>query len=186
MAQIPSADRAGEPIAGAAGRDRVFRWPLTVFLVAVVGVLAYGGYARFRTPSVDAAVRWLADGDLDARERQRALVAVVAGARASAAPEVRLAGALAAIGLGDRDGYDALCASLGGGPVPSVLPPQAARELLHLGDPMLGNCLRAFAAEAAGDRAAAAVAWRQVKAQAALSDQPFARDLAEAGLRRAQ
>lgn len=184
MPEIPSPEPAAEPARVARGRERVFRWPLVVFLLGIAGVAAFGTYERFRTPSVDEAVRWLADGDLDAKERHRPLVALVAAARASDSGEVRLAGLMASISIGDKAAYGDLCAALGGGPAPSKLPSPQAMELLHLGDPMLDNCLRAFVAEASGDRAAAAQRWLQVRAQAGFADHPFGRELAEAGLLR--
>jgi hypothetical protein len=184
MAQIPAEDQDGGPPVGDPNRERVFRWPLVVFLSGVVGISAYGGWQRWRSPSVDEAIRWLADGDLDARERLRPLQALVAAARQDERDEVRAAGLMAAISLGDKVGYEDLCASLGGASAPVRLPAEPARELLHLGDPMLGNCLLAFAAEVGGDRAAAAGYWRQVRAQAGLADHTFGRELAEAGLLR--
>jgi hypothetical protein len=65
-----------------------------------------------------------------------------------------------------------------------MVPAAAARERLHLGDPMLGNVLAAFVAEVAGDRAEALRRWRQVAAQARLTAKPFPGELAAAGIAR--
>ncbi|MBM4062319.1 MAG: hypothetical protein FJ265_14655 [Planctomycetes bacterium] len=179
----PPAERMHDP-ATMVRAERVFRPPLVAFLLAVLSLLGYAAWARFWTPDVAEAVRWLADGDLDGAERRRALGAALQGALRSADPGDRWVGLLAAVALGDRPGYAAAKAPLGDGPVPSVAPPAPLREWLHLGDPLLGNVGRALLAEIEGDRAGAVRTWGQVRAQCRLVEAPFALELAEAALQR--
>ena len=184
MAQFPPAPD-GVPARAGAGPDRVFRWPLVVFLTAVAGVVGGGWWANQRLPGVGEGVCWLADGDLDAEERRRVLGAVVAGAQHSDDPAARWAGLMAAVALGDRAGYSAVAAPLQGpGPTLKVVPKPMHRSMLHLGEPMLGNLARGLLAEVDGDRAAAVVAFRQVLAQGRFVAMPLAVELATAGLER--
>lgn len=165
--------------------DRVFRWPLVVFLVAVGGVVGGGFWANQRLPGVAEGVSWLADGDLDAEERQRVLRAVLAGAQRSDEPAERWAGMMAAVALGDRAAYGAVAAPLlGPGSTLKVAPKHVQRSMLHLGEPMLGNLARGLLAEVDGDHAGAAVAFRQVLAEGRFVALPLAVELATAGLER--
>ncbi len=159
---------------------------LVAFLLVVAGVVAIGWYSTHRSPGLAEGVRWLADGDLDGEERQRALAAVLAGALASSEPVDRWSGMLAAISLGDRSGYAAARTPLGPGPVLSVVPKASECSMLHLGDPLLGNLAKAMLAESAGDRALALATWRQVQAQCGLCANAFALELALAALQRLQ
>lgn len=170
--------------AAAPARERILTWPLALFLLGVAAVLGYGAWQRFRTPDAETAIHWLGDGDLDGDERARALQALLANGVASPSPRHRWAALLAAVALRDRKGYDACLAALGGGEAPAAALPEDQRALLHLGDPLLGNCLRALLADAAHDRAAATAAWQVVQTESRLADQPFALALAEAALRR--
>jgi len=186
MSQIPAA--VGSVGAGAP-RERVFTGPLSVFLALVVGLLAYAGYQKVRTPSLAEAVRELADGDLDGAERAVALRAVVLGAANASSPADRWAGLLAAVALEDRTAYSAFAAQLGGNGVPGSsplqnLPVPEERTFLHLGDPMLGNLLAACAAEASGDRAGAMGAFGHVQAECKLRANPLAAELAANALQR--
>ena len=184
MVSLPPAPD-GVPARAGAGPDRVFRWPLVVFLTAVAAVVGGGWWANQRLPGVAEGVLWLADGDLDAEERRRVLGAVVAGAQHSDDPEARWAGLMAAVALGDRAGYSAVAAPLlGPGATLKVVPKPMQRSMLHLGEPMLGNLARGLLAEVDGDRAAAGVAFRQVLAQGRFVAMPLAVELATAGLER--
>ncbi len=165
-------------------RERVFTLPLTGFLVAVTVIVGSGLRSMYPSPDVDGAILLLADGDLDGDERRRMLRITIEGALHSQSVAHRWAGLLAAVVLEDRAAYQALLAPLGTGPVPTVVPAESDRELLHLGDAMLGNLLLAMIAEAAGDRPGALHRWRQVAAQSRLTARSFAAELAAAGVRR--
>jgi hypothetical protein len=176
---------ASESVAGQPAARPVLSLPLVLFLVAVAAVVGLALRTRFPTPDLTGAVRMLADGDLDGTERTRMLARVVEQAAAAPAPAVadRWAGLLAAVALGDRVAFQAALAQLGGEAALQV-PEPAARELLHLGDPMLGNVLTALSAGAVGDRELARQKWAQVQAQARLTARPFALELASAALQR--
>ena len=93
--------------------ERVFTWPLAVFLAGVTAVLSGAAFAKLRSPAVDEAVRLLADGDLDGEERTGMLRHLLAGALRSSEPREHWAGLLAAVSLGDGDGHAALQARIG-------------------------------------------------------------------------
>lgn len=93
------------------------------------------------------------------------------------------AGMLAAVALEDRTGYATLL-ERGSGARPARLPAEADRELLHLGDPLLGNLLQAMIAEAAGDLPHAGSIWRQIAVQCRFTGRPFAAELAAAAVQR--
>jgi len=162
--------------------ERVFTWPLAVFLAGVTAVLSGAAFAKLRSPAVDEAVRLLADGDLDGEERTGMLRHLLAGALRSSEPREHWAGLLAAVSLGDGDGHAALQARIAAGPA-GWLPAAEDREWLALGDPMLRNVLAATIAAAEGRAPDAAVAWRQVAAQSRLTGHTFAAGLAAAALR---
>ncbi|HEX6810118.1 MAG TPA: hypothetical protein VF384_00720 [Planctomycetota bacterium] len=155
-----------------------------VFLLAVLAIVGLGLRSKYPMPALDDAILELADGDLDGPERRRMLRITLDAAMTSESTTHAWAGMLAAIALEDRTGYAALLARLGGGPMPTVVPPEPQRELLHLGDPLLGNLSNAMIAEAAGERALSGRIWRQVAAQCRLSPRPFAAELAHAGVQR--
>jgi hypothetical protein len=166
----------------AVGRSRSL-WPLALFLAAVGVVIGLSLRSRYPTPDLPGAILLLADGDLDGGERTRMLQRVLAlTADATAVPD-RWARLLAAIALADRSAVAATRSGLGGDP-PTLVPAANERELLHLGDPMLGNVLAAAVAEVAGDRPLARAKWSQVAAQSRLTARPFAGELAAAALQR--
>ena len=162
--------------------ERVLTWPLAVFLLAVALLVGRGLWARDWSPDLPRAIELLADGDLDGAERIAMLARVVELARTSDGVRERWAGLLAAVALGDREGFAAARARLPGD-APAV-PSAAERDWLDLGDPLLANVLAAFAAEAAGERSEAKLRWEQVAAQARLAARPFAGELARAGVQR--
>ncbi|MCU0863762.1 MAG: hypothetical protein MUC36_08230 [Planctomycetes bacterium] len=165
----------------AARRPAVLTGPLLLFLLAVGTAVGLAVRSRYPSPDLPGTVRLLADGDLDGAERARQLARVVALAAGAEATADRWAGLLAAIALGDREAHAKFRSDLGGDR--PQLPEPAARELLHLGDPMLGNVLAAMVAEAT-DPALARQKWSQVAAQARLTAHAFARELAAAALPR--
>ena len=165
-------------------RERVLTWPLVLFLVAVALIVGFGLRSKYPTPGVDGAILMLADGDLDGLERGRMLRIALDGALASKSVAHAWAGMLAAVSLEDRTGYATLLARVGSGPVPTQVPAEADRELLHLGDPLLGNMMQAMIAEAGGDKSRAGSIWRQVVVQCRLWGRTLAAELAEAGVQR--
>lgn len=163
-------------------RERVLTLPLVVFLLGVLMLLGNGlRLALARLTAAEAIVQ-LADGDLDGEERQRLLQFLVEDGARSAIVAEQWAGAAAAVALGDRDGLAAVRARLGGGPVPSPLPPADHREFLHLGDPLLHNLVAAWLAEGAGDPAGALVHWRRLAAQCRFAPNALAAELAADGV----
>lgn len=167
-----------------ARRERVLTLPLAVFLVGVLLVLALGLRQSLVSPTAAQAIVLLADGDADGDERRRLLQLLVAQGRQSPAIAERWAGAVAAVALDDRDGWAALRAALGGADVLKPLPAKEEQEFLHLGDPLLGNLVAAWLAEAAGDRAGAHLHWRRLAAQCRFVPHPLAAELAAAGVLR--
>jgi hypothetical protein len=181
---MPAPAARNESLADARPRERVFTPALLVFLAAVAVYVGLGVRAKYPKPGVDGAVRLLADGDLDGDERRRMLRRTVDGALASEAVAHRWAGLLAAVALEDRAAYAQLLAALGAGEVPSQVPAEAERELLDLGDPLLGNLLHAMIAETAHDHEGSLKLWRRTAVQSRLSGNAFAAELATAGIRR--
>mgnify|MGYP007073187454 CR=1 FL=1 len=160
-------------------RARLSTALLAVFLVTVGSVVGFAVVAGGRLPAEpDAAIAALADGDLDGDERSRMLAHLRDLTRAAEPLRHRWAGLLAAVALQDRAAYAAFEARLGDPPL--RVPPAAGREWLGLGDPLLANVLAAMVDEAAGDRDAARRRWRQVAAQARVTAQGFAAELASA------
>jgi hypothetical protein len=172
------------PPAAPRPRERILTLPLVTFLAGVAALLAGGWWQRQRLPDLEGAILELADGDLDAEERQRVLAHVVDCARAPGATDPRAiwAGVLAAVSLEDRAAHAALTQRLAGGTV--AVPPPAERAMLDLGEPVLGHLLQAAAAEARGERSEARRWWGTVLAEARLEGRGLARELAEAGLAR--
>lgn len=168
-------------------RERILTLPLVLFLVAVALIVGFGLRSKYPTPDMDGAISMLADGDLDGKERRRMLQITLDGALQSQSVTHRWAGMLAAVALDDRTSYATLLARLGSGPMPTAVPAEADRELLHLGDPLLGNLMQAMIAETAGDLPRSGPIWRQVAAQCRLSGGGrLAAELAEAAAQRHQ
>ncbi|MBL8755875.1 MAG: hypothetical protein JNK15_21440 [Planctomycetes bacterium] len=165
-------------------RERLFTPALVVFLLVVAGLVGRSLWRRFPTPDLAGGIALLADGDLDAAERERMLQRVLVQAKAAESVHDRWAGMLAAVALGDASAYAAMRARLGTGPLPQPLPPAAERTFLDLGDGVVRAAFAAWVAEAEGDRATARSSWQSVANQGRLSKRPFARDLGEAELAR--
>jgi hypothetical protein len=165
-------------------RARIVGLSLGLFLAAVAVLLLLGLLAKCERerPLADwrQVARELADGDRDGDERQVALRRLLALAASATDDAGRMAGRLAAVALADAAAYERFASDLGG--EPGRVPPAAEQRWLDLGDPALGNVLRAAGCEAAGNRAAARQLWQQVAAQARLSGRPFAASLAAAAL----
>ena len=158
-------------------------WLLWVFLAAVAAAVLAGLRQRFPTPDLDGAVRLLADGDLDGAERERMLRRLRDLGEGDARPFAGWAAGLAALSLGDQEGFRAAFQRVGGVP-PTQEPGPGDVEFLHLGDPMLGNVRAALQAELGGDRDLARRRWRQVQVQARMTGHTLAAELAAAGLGR--
>ncbi|HZN40319.1 MAG TPA: hypothetical protein VFD82_16050 [Planctomycetota bacterium] len=168
-------------------RERILTRPLVLFLVAVALIVGFGLRSKYPTPDMDGAILMLADGDLDGKERRRMLQITLDGALQSQSVTHRWAGMLAAVALEDRTSYATLLARLGSGPMPTAVPAEADRELLHLGDPLLGNLMQAMIAETAGDLPRSGPIWRQIAVQCRLSGGGrLAAELAEAAAQRHQ
>ena len=161
-------------------RERILTLPLVLFLIAVALIVGLGLRSKYPTPDVDGAILMLADGDLDRKERSRMLQIALDGALKSESVVHEWAGMLAAIALEDRASYTKLLARLGGGAIPAKVPEEAQRELLHLGDPLLGNLMQAMVAEARGDRPLSKQIWRQVAVECRFARKILAAELAEA------
>jgi hypothetical protein len=173
-AMPPAASGAATPSPTSARPERLFTVPAVAFLLLVAALVASGLWQRASAPDLTAACRLLADGDLDGDERKamlRRIQVLAAGANDATA---KWAAHLAAIALEDREAYAASV------PGPGELPAAGDRELLHLGDPMLGNVLAAGVAEAAGDREEALRRWRWAEAQSRLASRYFPQELAAA------
>lgn len=167
-----------------AARERVFTWPLSLFLAGVAVALGYGFYHKYPRPDLEGAIWLLADGDLDGDERIRMLRRTLALAEGDDGVAHRWAGLLAAVALDDRAAFARFRDRLGPGGSAPPLPPPAEREPLGLGDPALASVFTAMAAEAQGDRAEAGKRWLQVAAQARLTNHPFTAQLAAEALQR--
>jgi hypothetical protein len=100
-----------------------------------------------------------------------------------ARPFASWAAGLAALSLGDQDGFRAAFQRVGGVP-PTQGPEPGEVEFLHLGDPMLGNVQSALLAERRGDRDLARRKWQQVQVQARMTGHALAFDSAGAALER--
>lgn len=184
MTASPSPAIAGGTGLPPAPRERVLTWPLAGFLLLVAAAVGLGWLQNHPRPDLPAAVRLLADGDLDGAERKRVLAGIVASAATAEGPMATWAVLLAAIALEDRAAYAAALARLGGGPSPANVPSAAERGLLHLGDPLLGDVLAGGVAEAAGAFPEARQRWQRVAVQSQLTRRVFAQELATAALAR--
>ncbi len=165
--------------------------PLKVFALTTLGVLGYGLWSRAAGSDPEASLLRLLDGDLDGRHRLEHLRLILAAGDADAPHDVRrgVLGAMAALELGDRDGYDRLAAILGGRtpllPGGGGLRPAAlAVEEASLGQPYLASVLRAHLAENDGDRAAARLFFEMAQRSARLFGAQVVADLAAAGIDR--
>lgn len=178
------AERHEPPPAVATPRERVFTWPLVLFLAAVLLIDVGALWRRSRLPAPADAIGLLGDGDLDGDERRPVLGVLRDAATTSPVLAEQWAGLLAAIVLEDRAAFDRIRARLGGPGPGTKVPPPAEREFLHLGDPLLANVLAASIAEAEGRNADAVQRWQQVAAQCQLMHRPLAQELAADALRR--
>lgn len=167
-------------------RERVFTWPLVVFLTAVALIDVVSLWRRSVLPGPADAIVLLGDGDLDGDERQRVLRALVERGRASTAVAEQWGAMLAAIPLEDRAAYDAIRTGLGLPGPGAKVPPPTEREFLHLGDPLLANVLAATLAETDGRKGDAVQRWQQVTMQCLLMHRPLAQEIATDALRRLQ
>ncbi|MGK0300200.1 MAG: hypothetical protein ACI89X_001068 [Planctomycetota bacterium] len=164
--------------------DRVLTAPLVVFLALVLGIVATAMVLRHPRPDLNGSIEMLADGDLDRRERQRMLLRVVELAKDGGDLRQRWAGALAAISLQDRASFEAFELSLGAGP--ARLLPADQHEWLAMGDVVLANVHLAMTAEASGNKQLALSKWGQVGAQARVTANALAGELAKAAEQRLQ
>ena len=161
-------------------RERVLTWPLLAFLLVVAAAVGLGFATGARAATVDEAIELLADGDLDGDERDRMLLRTIDLAREAESRRGRWAGLLAAAAAEDEGAYAHFDARIGDGA--DAAPDAAERRWLDLGDPLLANLLKARIAALRGDDAGAEVAWRQVAAQARMTANGFAAQLAAAAL----
>ena len=133
-------------------------------------------------PSCGEALTILLDGDLGAEERARLLAVLMEdGSGAEDRHRLRTA-AMAAVFLEDEDGYRALAQRLGGPLLVGVgeVPPEVLRRE-GLEEPPLVQLLEGMAADAAGDRSAAATSYGRAEASATLWKMRFAARLAREG-----
>lgn len=164
--------------------ERVLTVPLLAFLCAVGGIALSATFVRRARPDIDEALQLLADGDLERRERDRIWHAVRALALVSQSRAHWLAGAMAAVCLGDRQAFADLSARLGGGDPPVTGSDAALLEQACLGESCLWTLLQGWNAERAGRREEAAKAYRQAAAAAPLWRLPMAGELARQGAER--
>ena len=162
--------------------DRVLTAPLVIFLVVVLGIVATAIVLRHPSPDLDGSIEMLADGDLDKRERDRMFLRVIELVGADSDLRQRWAGTLAAISLQDRAAFDRIESTLGDGEA-RVLPADQ-QKWLAMGDVVLANVHLAMTAEAAGDKEFALVKWAQVEAQARVTANGLAGELAKAATQR--
>lgn len=158
--------------------------PLLAFAGCVVAALA-AGFTSSRPPADPAAaVRALADGDLDGAECKQAFAALVAGAGAARTPVERWAAAFAALALGDAAAWEKGAAAVAADVASGFPPAPAERRFLDLGDPLLGAVRDAYVAESVRDVAAAKAAWAEARDIADLTGRSLPREVAVAALRR--
>lgn len=150
---------------------------LWVFLGLVAAAMVAGLRQKYPTPDFAGGVAMLADGDLDHDERGRMLRRTFDFAMTLQGDQSQWIALLAAIGLDDAERLDQALARCGGLP-PRTAPVAAEREVLALGDPMLGNVANALLAEVAGDRDQARTLWGQVDVQGRMVGNGAARQLA--------
>lgn len=96
------AERHEPPPAVATPRERVFTWPLVLFLAAVLLIDVGALWRRSRLPAPADAIGLLGDGDLDGDERRPVLGVLRDAATTSPVLAEQWAGLLAAIVLEDR------------------------------------------------------------------------------------
>lgn len=181
MADSPSRIAAAAP---SGRRDRILTGPLTVFLLAVAGVLAMALVLHLQRPSAAAAVLQLADGDLDGSEREQALQILVEQGAKATTPHDRWASLLAAVALSDAPAYQRLITGYGGDPRTFELPTADGRRFLGLGDDRIANLAAAMWAEAEGDLDGARRRYRQLATECELAPNALAAQLAAAALQR--
>jgi hypothetical protein len=156
----------------------LFTKPLKVFLALVLVIVTTAIVTRHPNPDLDGAIELLADGDLDHDERERMLLLVKELAFDASALRHRWAGTLATVALQDRSGFEAMQGRLGDGTA-RVLPLEQC-EWLALGDVLLANLHRAMMAEASEEKSLASIKWGQVAAQARMTGNRLAAELAAA------
>jgi hypothetical protein len=162
--------------------ERVWTRPLLIFLAVVAAVVLRGLVESHGPWSAGDVLQRLADGDLEGEERQALLRRVEAAAQGQEERGLRLAGAMAAVALGDEEAWVRHVRALGGG-LPVRPDDVGFLDAAALGDPVLGALLQAMLAEARGEPDAAA-RYAQVEASSRLFHMPFARRLAAAGRER--
>jgi len=172
------------PQPGVAGKEPVVTKPLLAFALAVATALAVGFAANRPPADAAAAVRALADGDLDGAECQRAYARILADADAATTPAATWAVGFAALALGDADAWAKAAAAIARDVAEGIAPAPAERRFLDLGDPLLGAVRDAYVAESARDAAAAKAAWARARAVADLTGRALPREVAAAALRR--
>ncbi len=172
--------------------ERVFTWPLVLFLLVVTAILGWALVLHLGPWSFAATVEQLRVGDLEGAERRRLLRRVLAaGVTAAAAPVTpeaafRVAcGAMAAVALDDAvalalPGFRRLVGQARTPPQLSVADAAAVAFV----DPALQQLGAALASEAAGDQAAARQGYQQAAASSVLFHLVLAGQLAQEGLAR--
>ncbi|MBM3974705.1 MAG: hypothetical protein FJ301_11460, partial [Planctomycetes bacterium] len=165
------------PLPGVAGKEPVVTKPLLAFALAVATALAVGFAANRPPADAAAAVRALADGDLDGAECQRAYARILADADAATTPAATWAVGFAALALGDADAWAKAAAAIARDVAEGIAPAPAERRFLDLGDPLLGAVRDAYVAESARDAAAAKAAWARARAVADLTGRALPREV---------
>jgi hypothetical protein len=168
-----------------APQEPLFPAPLLVFLCAVAAVLVVGWRsAAVRPADIAAAVRELADGDLDGAEANAMFRRIVGFADAARGPADTWAVAFAALALGDEAAWRRAEPALAADVAARVTPAPERLRFLDLGDPLFGAVRDACLAEAAGDAATAKAKWRQARDVADLTGRALPRTVAAAALAR--
>lgn len=165
--------------------DVVFTKPLIVFLVLVGLVLLRAADDRAGPREPRQVLEVLAAGDLEGEERRELLPRVVSAAVGRNERELLLPAAMAALAIGDVQGYRELCARAAGSiPVPVQAEDGDLLELAALGDPLLANLLGAMHAEVQGRLDDARRRYGQVLAGSRLWHAPLCGRIASEGLAR--
>jgi hypothetical protein len=165
--------------------ERLFTRPLVAFLLFVAAVLVGAADTRMTRPGVDQALTALRVGDIEHAERIHLLHVVLDYGLHAADPQLRLAGAMAAVALEDDVSYQTLLTEMAPG---ASLPLTAANvgfvDAAALGDEVLHTLLAGMRAESRGQRAEATTAYQQAVVQSQLWEMPFVGRLAADGLQR--
>jgi hypothetical protein len=145
--------------------------PFSLLLIGVYALglagLVLGAVQRWWPRGLDEAVRELADGDCDGRERRQLLRIVLDQGSASAALQQRAQAAMAAVELEQEAPFLAL---VGGAPsgLADLVRADGEVQALGLGDDLLLRLASAARLEARGEQAAARRAYEQVAASSRL------------------